>query len=40
MKITMGLKKVGWEGMDWVHLTQDGDKSRALENTSLNFLFP
>jgi hypothetical protein len=24
--IEMDLRKIFWEGMDWVHLTQDGDR--------------
>jgi hypothetical protein len=36
----MDLKEVEWEAMDWVRLTQDGEKSQALENTSQKFLFP
>jgi hypothetical protein len=24
-KIKMDLNKIGWEGMDWIHLAQDMD---------------
>jgi hypothetical protein len=26
----MDLKEVGWEGVDWIHLSQDGDQLRAV----------
>jgi hypothetical protein len=28
----MNLQEVGCEGMDWIELTQDRDRSRALVN--------
>jgi hypothetical protein len=33
----MYLRKIG-EGVDWVHLAQDRDRSRGLENTVMNLL--
>ncbi|PNF39421.1 hypothetical protein B7P43_G12686 [Cryptotermes secundus] len=31
--IKMGLREIGWDGMDWIHLAQDMDQCRALVNT-------
>jgi hypothetical protein len=28
--IKMGLKEVGWDGMDWINLAQDMDKWRRF----------
>jgi hypothetical protein len=32
----MGLLEVGWGGEDWIGLSQDRDKWRALVNTVMN----
>jgi hypothetical protein len=32
----MGLREIGWDGMDWIHLAQDKDKWRALVNAVMN----
>ena len=29
----MNLKETGWEGMDWVVLSQDGEEQRVVVNT-------
>jgi hypothetical protein len=29
----MELREIGWGGMNWIHLAQDRDQSRALVNT-------
>jgi hypothetical protein len=29
----MDLREIGWDGMDWIHLPQDGNQWRALVNT-------
>jgi hypothetical protein len=34
--IRMDLGEIGWDGLDWVDLTQDSDQSRALVNTVMN----
>jgi hypothetical protein len=34
--IKMDLREMGWDGMDWIDLTQDRDQSRALVNTVIN----
>jgi hypothetical protein len=28
--IKMGLREIGWHGMDWINLAQDRDQWRAL----------
>jgi hypothetical protein len=32
----MDLREIGWDGMDSIDLTQDGDQWRALVNTVMN----
>jgi hypothetical protein len=34
--IRMDLREIGWEYVDWMHLTQDRDKWRAVVNTVMN----
>jgi hypothetical protein len=34
------LRKIGWDGMDWIDLAQDGNLWRALVNTVMNFRVP
>jgi hypothetical protein len=34
--IKMALREIGWVGMDWIALTQDRDRWRALVNTVMN----
>jgi hypothetical protein len=38
--IKMGLREIGWEGVDWIDMAQDRDKWRALVNTVLNLRVP
>jgi hypothetical protein len=34
--IKMDLRKVGWDGMEWIDLAQDRDQWRALGNKVMN----
>jgi hypothetical protein len=38
--IRMDLREVGWEGVDWMHMSQDRDQWRVLLNTVINFQVP
>jgi hypothetical protein len=38
--IKMDLREIGWNGMDWIDLTQDRDQWKALVNTIINFRVP
>jgi hypothetical protein len=38
--IRMGLRVIGWGGMDWIELAQDRDQQRALVNTVMNLWVP
>jgi hypothetical protein len=38
--IKMDLRVIGWDGMDWIDLTQDRDQWRALVNTVMNLRVP
>jgi hypothetical protein len=31
--IKMGLREIGWEFVDWIHLTEDRDQWWAVVNT-------
>jgi hypothetical protein len=35
--IKMGLREIGWDGMDWIDPAQDRDQWRALVNTVMDF---
>jgi hypothetical protein len=34
--IRMYHREIGWEGLDWMHVAQDEDQSRAHVNTVMN----
>jgi hypothetical protein len=38
--IKMDLRKIGWDGMGWIDLTQDRDQWRAFLNTVMNLWVP
>jgi hypothetical protein len=38
--IKMDLRRIGWDGMDWINLVQDRDQWRALVSTVMNLLVP
>jgi hypothetical protein len=39
IKITMDLREIGREGVDWMHLAENSDHWRALVNTVMNLRF-
>jgi hypothetical protein len=36
----MGLREIGWGGMDWIDLAEDRHQWRALVNTGMNLRVP
>jgi hypothetical protein len=36
----MDLREIGWDGMDWIDLSQARDRWRALVNTVMNLRVP
>jgi hypothetical protein len=34
--IKIDLREIGWDGMDWINLTEDRDHWRAHVNTEMN----
>jgi hypothetical protein len=38
--IKMDLRKIGWDGMDWIELAKDSDQWRALVTTVTNLQVP
>jgi len=39
-KLYVYHRQIGWEGVDWMHVTQDRDKWRAVVNTVTNLRVP
>jgi hypothetical protein len=38
--IRINLREIGWEGVDWMHLSQDKDQWRDVVNTVMNLPVP
>jgi hypothetical protein len=38
--IKIDLRRIGWDGMDWIDLAHDRDQWRAFVNTVKNFRVP
>jgi hypothetical protein len=38
--IRMGLREIGWNGVDWIDMAQDRDQWKALVNMVLNIRVP
>jgi hypothetical protein len=38
--IKMDLREIGWGGMDWIHLAQDGDQWRPPVKTVMHLQTP
>jgi hypothetical protein len=38
--IKIDLRETGWDGMDWIDVTRNGDQWRALVNTVMNLRVP
>jgi hypothetical protein len=36
----MKLREIGWEGVDWIHLAQNGNQWQAFVNTVMNLPVP
>jgi hypothetical protein len=36
----MGLREMGWDGMDWIDVAQDRDQWRALLKAVMNLRIP
>jgi hypothetical protein len=34
--IKIDLREIGWGGMDWIDVVQDGNQWKALANTVMN----
>jgi hypothetical protein len=38
--IKMYVRKIGWDGVNWIDMAQNRDQWRALANTALNLRVP
>jgi hypothetical protein len=36
----MNLRKIGWDGLDWIDLAQDRDQWKTLVNMGMNLPVP
>jgi hypothetical protein len=39
-KVKVGLREIGWGGMEWIDLAQNKGQWRALVNTEMNLRIP
>jgi hypothetical protein len=40
VSIKMNLRETGWDGMDWIYLTQNRDQWRPFVNAVMNLRVP
>jgi hypothetical protein len=38
--VRMDLREIGWEGVDWMHLSEDNYQCQTLMNTVMNLRVP
>jgi hypothetical protein len=38
--VKIDLREIGWDGLDWIDMSQDRDKCGALVNTVMNLRVP
>jgi hypothetical protein len=38
--ITLNIREIGWEGVDWIHLALDRDQWRDILNTVMKLRVP
>jgi hypothetical protein len=38
--IKVDIQEMGWSGVDWIELAEDGDRWRALVNAVMNLRIP
>jgi hypothetical protein len=39
-RIKIGINKIGWESLNWIHLARNGDQWRDLVAAVMNFTVP
>jgi hypothetical protein len=39
-RLVDNIREIGWDGVDWIDMTQDRDQWKALVNTVLNLRVP
>jgi hypothetical protein len=40
INIKIDLREIGWDGVDWIDMAQDGDRWRDTVNMAMNFRVP
>jgi hypothetical protein len=38
--IKINLREIGWDGVDWIHMSQDREQWRALVSRVMNLRVP